>query len=103
MVLRGLWGLSEIVFFLFGFMLSLARFVLGGRRECLGLRSIRSRGNPRILLNPNENGNLRGWFPGCVRWVVLAAGRRGLAAGAAVGPRECSEWLPAGGSASQRA
>ena len=103
LVPRGLCGLSEIYFFYFGFISTLTRFALGGTRECLGLRRIRSRGNPSIVLNPSENGNLRGWFPGCVRWVVQAAGRRGLAASAAVGHRECSEWLHAGGSASQRA
>ena len=69
LVPRGLWGLSENVLFLFGFMLSLARFVLGGRRQCLGLRSIRSRGNPRILLNPGKietcSGGSRG---GCGGW-----------------------------------
>ena len=38
LVPRGLWGLSENVLFLFGFMLSLPRFVLGGRRQCLPRR-----------------------------------------------------------------
>ena len=56
----GLCGLSEMYFFYFGFMLSLARCVLGGLLQCLGPRSIRSRGNPRIVLNPSENRNSRG-------------------------------------------
>ena len=90
-------------FFYFGFMLSLARCVLGAIRQCLGLRSTRSRGNPRIVLNPNDNRNSRGWLPGCVRGVLQAAGRRGVAAGAALGHRESPAWLPAGGSASQQA
>ena len=73
LVPRGLCGLSEIYFFYFAFILNLTRFVLGGTRQCLGLRTCRSRGNPRTVLNPNGNRNSRVWLPGCVRW-VLAGG-----------------------------
>ena len=97
LVPRGLCGLSEMYFFYFAFILSLTRFVLGGTQQCLGLRLSRTRGNPSIVLNPAENGNSRGWLSGCVRWPLQAAGRRGVAAGAAVGQREYSEWQPAGG------
>ena len=99
LVPRGLCGLSEMYFFSFAEILNLTRFVLCGTRQCLGLRLCRWRGNPRIVLNPNDNRDSRGWLPGRVR----GAGRRGVAAGAALGHRESPAWLPAGGSASQQA
>ena len=103
LVPRGLCGLSEMYFFSFAEILNLTRFVLCGTRQRLGLRLCRWRGNPRIVLNPNDNRDSRGWQPGCVRGVVQAAGRQWVAAGAVLGHRESPAWLPAGGSASQQA
>ena len=48
LVPRGLCGLSEMYFFYFAFILSLARFVLGGTRQCLGLRSSRPKRSARF-------------------------------------------------------